>query len=248
MQYPKLKVYSCLIGMIILCVNACIILSGCAAKEFKPVPGMSLEAFAQLAYNSKGAYVWDGPEGSFIRYKFSPWDKTTNDSLVYYFKGNVLYPTAVAKAAISKEKQAAKLSQKIEAEENKKIRDSVDLVASILNYSTGCDDAGCLTGTWYPIDVKKCIYGYKVFNKNRKMRPYERPEEDRELYLNSLDPSSFKIDVLISPYSKSPQGYQIKLNDRVIFRPSATAVDKDRLYRGWSEIYSKHCTGIKRAF
>lgn len=175
--------------------------------------------------------------------------------------------------------------EKKRAEQISKIKSRIDVVAQVLNYSSGCKDQGCDSYTWAAKGQKNCIYekvelsGGKdnlyglIQNFSNQMTALDSPAYGtvgtafNEINLNELDPKSLQIVTMNriateqkeirDPYKVSRiigynniqhkfQTQEVLYMGKPIF--SQQNLDIDRLKRGWTLIYSKYCTGIKKAF
>ena len=134
-----------------------------------------------------------------------------------------------------------------------------DVVAQVLNYTMFGKDAekgymteGSIVGTppvfmgavggWHAIDKTKCQYSLALYSYNLFERVHSLSA--RTLNLNEMDPKSIKV------------GQKLLFNQwrTTVFyegEPLVMAwgsVDKEKVTRGWTAIYSKHCSGKKSAF
>ncbi len=141
-------------------------------------------------------------------------------------------------------------------EQNKK---GIDVVSQVLNYSSGCGDDGCSGySSWVVKDTKSCIY-QKINSKDGTVL--------QTINLNEMDPKSIQVVTMNRSYTErkeihDPQKYfniigydnvvhnyqtqEVQYMGREIFR--SENLDMNRLQRGWSLIYSKYCSGTKKAF
>ena len=139
------------------------------------------------------------------------------------------------------------------------VKSKIDVVAQVLNYSSGCNDDGCGSySSWVVKDSKNCIYE-KIDIKSGSVM--------QTINLNDMDPKSIKItsnEVTTSTPTErvenwGRQKYRIFGTDQNTYetqnvmymgKPIFTQQNLDitRLKRGWTLIYSKYCSGTKKAF
>lgn len=155
------------------------------------------------------------------------------------------------------------ISQRIEnakvtkANNREKLRDRVDTVAKVLNYSSGCQDEGCDESTWVVKDAKRCVY--------QNLLLYDMSSV-REIYLSSMDPRLISITTeyisgdnrIDNTYNWTTKSYVttvestgdnylvVKYDGKKLF--SRKPGDLERLRRGWTLIYGTYCNGVKKEF
>lgn len=124
--------------------------------------------------------------------------------------------------------------------------DPNDVVAQVLNYSEFGKDEGFdrMDTTskipfiyWYRDKVSKCTY-------RKAVNPYEGSIEESTINLDELDPKLIKFKNLNTVVGSST----MVMHDREMIFDSYGLLDLDRLGRGWSLIYSKYCSGTRKAF
>ena len=165
------------------------------------------------------------------------------------------------------------------------LKSRIDVVAQVLNYSSGCKDDGCDTYSWAVKDAKQCVYERVNFNAGNDTG-YAQIQQLMQvaqaisspsfgvtgssgnlIKLNELDPKSLKIATMdhvtteqkeihdphkysrIVGYNNVQHEFQtqeVQYMGKPIF--SQQNLDVSRLKRGWALIYSKYCTGTKKAF
>lgn len=127
--------------------------------------------------------------------------------------------------------------------------DPSDVVAQVLNYSSGCKDTGCDDLFWIKRKESKCQYSqyYSLTGVILK-----------EIDLDQLDPKSIKFVMhektdTVPDWSgrykyikRTYNTYTVQYEGKDLF--SSTERDLDRLKRGWSLIYSKYCKGREKEF
>jgi hypothetical protein len=96
------------------------------------------------------------------------------------------------------------------AKSKEQVKSRIDVVAQVLNYSSGCKDDGCDTYTWAAKDAKQCIYEKVSFNRGdsgyaqvqqliQVIQAVNSPafgitgSAGNIIKLNELDPKSLKI-------------------------------------------------------
>jgi hypothetical protein len=120
----------------------------------------------------------------------------------------------------------------------------IDTVASVLNYSSGCPDDGCKEVSWYQKEKGTCKY-HKIDKSDGTVKA--------EIDLNDYDPKSIKIgieqrDISNLPSRKVFREFTVISYDGRTLISTFGRLDTERILRGWSLIYSKHCKGKQRAF
>jgi hypothetical protein len=135
----------------------------------------------------------------------------------------------------------------------------IDVVAQVLNYSSGCSDDNCGSfSTWSLSNKGKCVYENIKLSDGSVLVT---------INLNDLDPRSIKFVTMNRASTereeiRDPRNYQriigynnivnkyqtqdVQYMGKTLF--SAGNLDVDRLKRGWTLIYSKYCSGTKKAF
>lgn len=150
-----------------------------------------------------------------------------------------------------KESKIASDNQKLKKEADDKTRSElmtkgkeIDTVASVLNYSSGCPDEGCTEVSWYQKERGTCKY-QKIGKSDGSVKA--------EIDLNDYDPKSIKIgieqrDISNLPSRKVFREFTVISYDGRTLMSTFGRLDTERMLRGWSLIYSKHCKGKQRAF
>lgn len=115
-------------------------------------------------------------------------------------------------------------------------RKNIDLIAQVLNFSSGLGDNGSSDETWIKSD-KQCVYLKIERSSNRIGR----------LDLNELDPTSIRFKYEYLDLSWRPGWYTvIYANDKRVLI-AEKQLDIARLQNGWSKVLNQ-CQGKKRAF
>jgi hypothetical protein len=147
-----------------------------------------------------------------------------------------------------------RLKDAIVAEFNRFLKaryDPNDVVAQVLNYSTlGQDEAVSYKeesrkeGTfWYA--KSKCVYAKASVGELDDTGVFKFNSEAMVIDLNKIDPRTVKIGETVTRMFSFPY---VQIGDTLILRAGLLLLDKDRLQRGWSLIFSKYCKGAKKAF
>ena len=138
-------------------------------------------------------------------------------------------------------------------------KSKIDTVAQVLNYSDGCNDEGCGGySSWVVRDSKSCIYD-KVDLRDGSVI--------KSLNLNQMDPKSIQVVTMDRASTereeiKDPKnGFRVIGYNNIVTKyqtqdvqymgkqlSSQQNLDINRLKRGWSLIYSKYCSGTRKAF
>ena len=138
------------------------------------------------------------------------------------------------------------------------IKKNIDVVSQVLNYSSGCSDDGCGTySTWLARDVKNCIYDKVNLQDGSVLQTINLNEMDpKSIQVVTMNKADTRRETVNSLNGLHVIGYQnvvtkyqtqdVQYMGREIF--SSQNLDINRLKRGWSLIYSKHCSGTKKAF
>ena len=157
-----------------------------------------------------------------------------------------------------KEKEDLDKIKKLSREMDQR-KKNIDVVSQVLNYSSGCSDDGCGTySTWLARDVRNCIYDKVNLQDGSVLET---------INLNEMDPKSIQVVTMnrastnreeihdprnwtsIVGYNNVITKYQtqdVLYMGKELF--SEKNLDINRLKRGWSLIYSKYCSGTKKAF
>lgn len=131
-----------------------------------------------------------------------------------------------------------------------------DVVAQVLNYSTWGRDDGVDDEYWY--QQSKCVY------RLAKKGPQGIAQPDRQLDLNALDPRNISFEygtldagdravaqILGNAFGgllDTPAIATRTYHDGQIIAYARSKLNLERLQRGWELIYSKFCTGKRKAF
>lgn len=248
-------------------------LTGCGwFWSFKPKSGSPF-GNALLGAQGRGDLVRQEDYGSFQVYKFVPkgLGKVFGEPQtgLYYVKNDVLYSEddarkIKAEEEIKRQEDNIRKAQEIEEKSKEQaqhvidvqkkkdfLNGKVDVVSKVLNYSTGCSDDGCESGSWYAEDQANCVYRYKIFDEKTRSgsRFFGMPEHESELKLNELDPNYIRLTRdAVYMMGSAIRLIKVIANDRVIFASYEDRVDMDRLRNGWSLIYRDYCIGRQREF
>jgi hypothetical protein len=157
--------------------------------------------------------------------------------------------TKVKSKLISEKNREDERKAKLKAESQQRTEEltknkEVDTVASVLNFSSGCPDEGCDQVSWYQQEKGTCRY-HQIDRSDGTVK--------KELDLNDFDPKSIKIgvenrDISNLPSRKVIREFTIISYDGRTLISTFGRLDTERILRGWSLIYSKHCKGKQRAF
>ena len=149
----------------------------------------------------------------------------------------------------SKQTNKKDVSERLESTlvENKEsefdaIRQSLDLVSQVLNFTNWGVDQGNKKATWIQSLDEQCTY----------IRIHPDSDDSAKLNINDLDPASIRFE---HEYVARPMLFGIDLsgwstvtyaNDERLF-VTAGRLDISRLQRGWSKVFEV-CVGKRRAF
>lgn len=151
--------------------------------------------------------------------------------------------------------ERAALNKKIEAFEN--ARKNIDLIAQVLNYSTGIGDQGSRDRYWLKSESQPCVYTLQVGPSGGQaallglFTGLNKTNNFNIIDINTLDPRSVRFEpVRIKSHYSAKQNdldvIKISINDKIFFL--TPDLDLQRLVNGWGKVFSGNCKGNRRSF
>lgn len=145
------------------------------------------------------------------------------------------------------ERNLAKMAEEISQAEQKFQSESknIDIIAQVLNYSSGLKDEGSINGSWVRKEGAKCVYTFTATVP--PMLGLSPIRIGSTIDLNEVDPASIRFE---HRYENLGFGWDWNTttfaNDKPLVR-APRQIDLIRLRNGWSKVLNQ-CQGKRRAF